>query len=77
VGAPPPFWGGGLGLHLTRSPWAEAYLHTKWHLDACSHLATIEMDRKLGRGLCPFLGRVERGLHLTQSPWGEAYLHTK
>jgi len=38
-------------------PWAEAYLHTKWHLDVCSRLATIEMGRKLGGGSVPFLGR--------------------
>ena len=36
-------------------PWAEAYLHTKWHLDASSRSATIEMGRKLGRGLRPLL----------------------
>jgi len=23
--------------------WAKAYLHTQWHLDASSHLATIKM----------------------------------
>ena len=34
-------------------PWAEAYLHTKWHLDASSRLATIEMVRKLGSGAPP------------------------
>ena len=28
--------------------WAEAYLHTKWHLDPSSRLATIDTDRKLG-----------------------------
>ena len=28
-------------------PWAEAYLHTKWRLDASSRLDTIEMGRKL------------------------------
>jgi len=44
----PPLLGGGLGPHLTQSPWAEAYLHAKWHLGASSHLATIEMDRKFG-----------------------------
>jgi len=38
--------------------WAEASLHTKWHLDACSRLTTIEMGRKLGRGPAPFLGWV-------------------
>jgi len=33
---------------------AEAYLHTKRHLDLCSHLAATDMCRKLGGGLCPF-----------------------
>jgi len=28
--------------------WAEAYLHTKWHLSPSSHLATIDIGRKLG-----------------------------
>ena len=36
-------------------PSAEAYLYTKWHLDASSRLATIEISRKLGRGLRPLL----------------------
>jgi len=37
--------------------WDEAYLRTKWYTDASSHLATINMGRKLGEGgLCPFLG---------------------
>ena len=36
--------------------WAEAYLHTKWHLDASSRLATIKVGRKLGGGLCPLFG---------------------
>ena len=35
------FWEGGWVA------WAEAYLHTKWHLDASSRLATIEMGRTL------------------------------
>jgi len=39
----------------------EAYLHIKWHLDASSSLATIEMGRKLGRGLCPVPPYLERG----------------
>jgi len=38
--------------------WAEAFLHTKWHLDPSSHLATTDMGRKLGGG--------ELGPHLTQ-----------
>jgi len=36
--------------------WAEAYLHTKWHLDPCSRLATIDMGQKLGASAL-FLGR--------------------
>ena len=35
---------------------ANAYLHTKWHLDPCSPLATTDMGQKLGRGCAP-LGR--------------------
>jgi len=27
-------------------PWAEAYLHAKYHLDPSSHLATINMGGK-------------------------------
>jgi len=33
--------------------WAEIYLRTKWQLDPCSRLATIDMGRKVGV-LCPF-----------------------
>ena len=51
-------------------PWAEAYLHTKWHLDASSHLATTEMGRKFGRGLRSLFEEGERGPHLTQSRLG-------
>jgi len=35
-----PF-GGELGPHLTQCHLAEAYIHTKWHLNPSSHLATI------------------------------------
>jgi len=28
--------------------WAEAYLHTKWHLSPFSRLATTDIGRKLG-----------------------------
>jgi len=31
--------------------WAEAYLHTKWHPDAYSHFATIDMGQKLGEAV--------------------------
>ena len=49
--------------------WAEAYLHTKWHLDTSSRVATIEMGRQLVRGLRLLFGE---GLapHLTQSRLG-------
>ena len=37
--------------------WAKAYLHTKWHLDPSSRLATIDMGRKVGAAVpCPFGG---------------------
>ena len=50
------FWEG-LGPHLKHNvAWAEAYLHIKWHLGASSHLATIEIGRKLVGALSPFLG---------------------
>jgi len=51
-----PFLGRGLRPHLTQSPWDEAYLHTKWHLDASSRLATIEMGQKIGEELRPLFG---------------------
>ena len=47
---------------------AEAYLRTKWHLDPFSHLATIDMGRKLGE-LAP-LGEGELGPHLMQCGQG-------
>jgi len=38
-----PFGEGGAGSPSNKVAWAEAYLYTKWHFDACSRLATIEM----------------------------------
>ena len=43
-----PFWGRGAGSPSNTVAWAEAYLHTKWHLDPSSHLSTTDMGRKLG-----------------------------
>ena len=40
-------FGEGLGPHLTKVAWAEAYLRTKWRFGPCSRLAAIDMDRKL------------------------------
>jgi len=44
--------------------WAEAYLHTKWHLRPSSRLATTHISRKMGG--CAHLGEGELGPHLTQ-----------
>ena len=41
-----PFWVG-VWVPSNTVAWAKAYLHTKWHLDASSRLATIKMGRKL------------------------------
>jgi len=49
------FWGQLVPIEH-KVAWAEAYLHTKWHLDASSCLATIKMRRKMG-GLALFWGR--------------------
>jgi len=49
--------------------WAEAYLHTKWHLNSSSRLAATDIGRKFG-GLCPV--PVQHIVH-----WAEAYLRTK
>jgi len=62
----PPFvWE--LSPHLTRVARAEVYLHTKWHLDPSSRLATIH-GTKMGTAVPPFLG--EMGSHLTQCRLG-------
>jgi len=48
-GAVPPFGEGELGSQIAQYvAWAEAYLHTKWHLDPSSRSARIDMGRKLG-----------------------------
>jgi len=43
---------------------AYVYLHTKWYPDPCSCLAIIDVGRKSGRLLCPFLWGA--GPHQTQ-----------
>jgi len=52
-------------LSNTRSPVLRP-TYSKWHLDASSRLATIEMGIKLSRGLRPFLG-------MELVAWAEAY----
>jgi len=57
--------------------WAKVYFRTKWRLHPSSHLATVDMGRKLG-GCAPF--RAELGPCLTQRHLGRslvAYPHTK
>jgi len=63
-----PFWRvRELGTHVTvHVAWAEAYLHTKWHLEPSSRLATIDTSRKVGELMCPLFGTRELGPHLTQ-----------
>ena len=55
-----------MGLVVYNVAWEEAYLRTKWHLDPSSHLAAIDMGRKLEA--VPPLG--ELGPHLTQCRLG-------
>jgi len=45
-----------LGLHQRQCGPAEAYLHTKWHLDPSSRLATIDGPKSGGGLLCPLFG---------------------
>ena len=56
-------------------PTSGSFLHTKWHLDPSSHLATT-YGPKIG-GSAPPLGEGELGPHLTQCDQGRAYLHAK
>ena len=65
-----PFFEEGLGPNLTQLAWAEAYLHTEWHLDASSRLGTIDMGRKLGEGLRPLCWGRKTGLRPTSIPSG-------
>jgi len=64
-GAPPHILGGGSVLIYHKVACAEAYVHTKWHLDASNRLTTIEMSQKIGEGLRPLWGG-ELGTHLAQ-----------
>jgi len=66
----------GAGSPSNTVAWAEAYLHTKWHLNPSSHcLATTEMGRKLGP-VSPFWG-MGAGSPSSTVAWAEAYLYTK
>jgi len=56
IGGLCPFRGGETGSP-SKVAWAKAYLHTKWHIDASSRLATIKMRRKFGGSAHLFWGR--------------------
>jgi len=62
------FLRGRCGAIERKVAWAETYLHTKWHLDPFSRLATIDIGQKLGAP-SPF-GQGELGPHLTQRRLG-------
>ena len=50
-GTVPPFSERGIWVNIWHNvAWAEANLHTKWHLDPSNRLATLDMGRKLGGG---------------------------
>ena len=49
-----PFLGAVSSVPIYNVAWAEAYLHTKWHLSPASRLATTDIGRKLGD--VPFRG---------------------
>ena len=72
--AVPLLWGRGSWVPIKHNvAWTEAWLHTKWHLDPFSRLATTDMGRWLG--LCPsFFGRGELGPHLIQCGLGRGPL---
>jgi len=74
LGAPSPFSGKGAESPCNTVDCAEAYLHTKWHLNPSSHLATTDMGRKLV--LCPF-GDGELAPYLTQCGHDRGYPHAK
>jgi len=68
-----------LDSHLIHSslghPSQQSTSRSKWHLGPSSHLATTNMDRKLGR-LCPLFGGGARSSSNTMCQ-AEAYLRTK
>jgi len=65
----PFFWNSWVPIEH-KVAWAEAYLHTTWHLSPSSRLATTDIGRKFGgRGCgCAALGEGQLGAHLTQCP---------
>jgi len=52
-GAVLPFGGSWVPIYYSVA-WAKAHLHTKWHLDPSSRLATTDMGHKVGATVPPF-----------------------
>jgi len=75
VGVGVPFRLGVAGFPSNTVAWAEAYLRTKWHVDPCSRLATIDVGENWGSPSL-FGEAVAWFLSKTKSPGLEAYLHT-
>jgi len=61
-----PFRRGELGPHLTQCRIDRGLPHTKWHLDPCSRLATIDVGRKSGAP--PLFGEEAGSPSNTKSP---------
>jgi len=69
------FLGGELGPYQHNVVLAEAYLHTKWHLDPSIHLAAIDTGQKLGA--VPLSGGGSWVPIQHKVAWAKAYRHTK
>jgi len=67
-GLRPLFGEGARSLSNTLSPEVQVYLHTKFHLDASSRLAAIEMGRELETGAPPPFGGVGGSPFYIKSP---------
>ena len=63
-----PSFFGKRGPHLTQCRLSEVYLRTKRHLNPSSHLATTDMERKLG--VVSLFGEGGLGPYLKQCGWG-------
>ena len=55
----------------------EAYLRTKWHFDASSHLATIDIGQNLGGCCAPYGGAGFPSNTLWSGPTRTSIVHTK
>ena len=56
-----------MGLVVYSVDWAEAYFHTKWHLDPSSRLVTLDMGQKEG-AVVPLSGGGNGSSSNTMSP---------